>query len=227
MVVLYRGLLNEETPFYMRSLRVNELEDVLNIQREVIEALENKNTLSMLSKEEFLYILSGSGSLIGVFVAEQLIAFRATLVPEIDDEHLGYDIGLETSALSTVLYQEISCVSLRYRGHGLQRLMADVLMEQLQTRDFTYVCATVAPFNIPSLKDKFSQQMEVAALKKKYGGKLRYVFVKHLREERKLYEVEQLIPMSDTFHQQKVLSDGWRGTSMVESTNGWLLRYEK
>ena len=40
---------------------------------------------------------------------------------------------------------------------------------------YDYVCCTVAPFNIPSLKDKFSQGMEIAALKEKYGGSMRYV----------------------------------------------------
>ncbi len=34
------------------------------------------------------------GYLIGAFVENQLIAFRAVVVPEIDEEHLGYDLGL-------------------------------------------------------------------------------------------------------------------------------------
>ena len=38
-------------------------------------------------------------------------------------------------------------------------------MERLKKDDYKYVCATVAPFNIPSLKDKFAQQMEIAAMK--------------------------------------------------------------
>lgn len=227
MDVLYRGVLKEETPFYMRELSLDDLTDVLDVQHEVVNALESSNTLATLSEEEFQYILSGNGSLIGVFADDRLIAFRATLVPEINDDHLGYDIGLRDSELSTVIYQEISSVSPLYRGDGLQRLMASVLMEQLQKGDHAYVCATVAPFNIASLKDKFSQQMEIAALKEKYGGKLRYVFVKDLRENQKVYEAERFIPMEDTATQQKVIADGWRGTLMVENSGGWIVRYEK
>ena len=50
-------------------------------------------------------------------------------------------------------------------------------MDELQKEDskYDYVCCTVAPFNIPSLKDKFAQGMAIAALKEKYGGSLRYV----------------------------------------------------
>lgn len=229
MDILYTGLLNEATPFYMRELGEGDLQDALRIQREVAEALEDKDVLSALSAEELLFIMRGGGILIGVFIEDVLVALRATLVPEIDAEHLGYDIGLETSDLKTVLYQEVSCVSLDYRGHGLQKLMAKVLMEQVEASDYTYVCATVAPFNIPSLKDKFSQEMEVKALKKKYGGKLRYVFAKDLHDQvvEKVYKVEQLIPMADIALQQKFLSDGWRGIKLVEQSGEWFVRYVK
>ena len=175
MDVLQSGLLNEETPFYIRSLTVNELQDVLHLQSVVVAALEDKSKLATLPEEAFTFILSGNGSLIGVFVDERLVAFRATLVPEVDDEHLGFDIGLDAHELSSVIYEEISIVSPAFRGYGLQQIMGQVISEHLQKSDFTYVLATVAPFNIPSLKDKFSQQMEIAALKEKYGGKLRYV----------------------------------------------------
>jgi len=224
---LIRGLLKNDTPYTIRILHLDDLDEVLSIQEEVVAVLENESVLATLSIEEFQYILSGNGMLIGVFVDESLIAFRATLVPGEDEEHLGLDIGLDSSELSQVIYQEISSVSPKYRGHGLQQVMAKVLMSQLMESDFTYVCATVAPFNIPSLKDKFSQRMEVAAMKEKYGGKLRYVFVKNLKENGKVYEDELLIPMNDTAKQQKALLDGWRGTNLIEDSNGWSISYEK
>ena len=49
-------------------------------------------------------------------------------------------------------------------------------MDELQKKmENTTMFRTVAPFNIPSLKDKFAQGMEVAALKEKYSGSMRYV----------------------------------------------------
>lgn len=229
METLYKGLLMHAVPFYIRKLEEDDLSAAMSLQQEVAEALEDQDVLAALSEEELLFIMRGGGMIIGVFVGDQLIALRATLVPEIDDEHLGYDIGLNTAQLATVLYQEVSCVSIDYRGHGLQKLMAKVLMEQVQESDYTYVCATVAPFNIPSLKDKFTQQLEVKALKKKYGGKLRYVFAKKINELNKkiTYESEQLIPMSNIALQQELLADGWNGTGMTERADEWLVRYEK
>jgi hypothetical protein len=36
---------------------------------------------------------------------------------------------------------------------------------QKEDGKYDYVCCTIAPFNIPSLKDKFAQGIEIAALK--------------------------------------------------------------
>lgn len=227
MDILYSGLLKEGHPFYIRRLHLEDLDAILHVQKEVLHVLDNPSSLSSLSKKEYEYILAGGGKMVGVFADGWLVAFRALLVPGADEEHLGSDVGLDPNELESVIYQEISNVSPRYRGHRLQKIMAEVLMEQLKKEDYKYVCATVAPFNIASLKDKFAQQMEIAALKKKYGGLLRYVFVKHLHKEGKEWEVEQFIPMQDTKSQQKLLEDGWRGTDISGSPDGWLVRYCK
>ena len=147
------------------------------MQRKVVAELADKTILHLLSEEEFRNILEGNGLMIGAFVEERLIAFRALLVPAIDEEHLGRDIGLADEDLGKVIYQEVSNVLAEYRGNKLQRTLAILIMQELTKLEsqFQYVCCTVAPINIPSLKDKFVQGMEVASLKEKYGGVLRYV----------------------------------------------------
>ena len=91
--------------------------------------------------------MADGGKIVGVFADERLVAFRALLVPGADEEHLGSDVGLDLTELGSVIYQEISTVSPRYRGYRLKKMMAD----------YRYVCGTVAPFNIACLKDKFSR----------------------------------------------------------------------
>lgn len=202
---------------------------LMTLQLEVVEALENKTILQPLDEDELSFILRGNGVMIGVFVEGKLIAFRALLQPEIDDEHLGYDIGLTTVAeLKKVLYQEISNVHPHYRGFGLQRTMADLIMQQMDLTKFTVVCATVMPGNIASLKDKFSQGMHVAALKYKYGGKLRYVFMKDfMREEQATWQEEAFVSMDDTETQQQLLKAGFVGRSMKQDEETWLVQYVK
>ena len=91
---------------------------------------------------------------------------------------------------------------------------------------YDYVCCTVAPFNIPSLKDKFAQGMAIAALKEKYGGSLRYVFVKKLRGDKESDWTDiQSILMSDASGQQALLSEGYLGYEMEKTADTFIVKF--
>jgi len=224
---IYEGAI-EDKPFQVHLLNQDHLHQIVSVQEDVYNALPDKDSLQPLSNEELLYILNGNGVMIGAFINEELIAFRALLIPIIDEEHLGYDIGLtEESDLKRVLYQEISNVHPNYRGFGLQKTLAKVIMQQVDPSAFNVVCATVMPYNIASLKDKFSQGMHVAALKYKYNGKLRYVFAKHLHTEIE-YEDEVISKaMSDVKGQQALVKNGYFGVSMRQVEHDWVVEYRK
>lgn len=229
MKVLYKGLLKQNNePFHVTLLTLENIEQILSLQNVVVEALEDKSRLQPLSLEEFQYILEGNGMMIGAFIENKLIAFRALLVPPIDEEHLGLDIGIPESELHHVIYQEISNVHPNSRGNGMQKILATVIMDELQKEDskYDYVCCTVAPFNIPSLKDKFAQGMEIAALKKKYGGSMRYVFVKELRGDKEGNWTDvKSVPMSDAGGQQALLSEGYRGYEMEKVDGDFVVKF--
>lgn len=216
------------TDYKVYILNKEYLGQIMKLQQDVILALNDQNTLQPLTEEEFAYILSGNGIMIGAFVHEVLIAFRALLFPQIDKEHLGYDIGLaEESDLKRILYQEISNVHPNYRGFGLQKRLSKVIMQQVDYTKFDYVCATVAPYNIASLKDKFSQGMYIKALKKKYGGKLRYVFMKSLHNENQYEEASYNIMMNKIEEQQELLKKGYVGVSIKKVDNNWIVEYRE
>ncbi|MGE6508760.1 GNAT family N-acetyltransferase [Bacillus cereus] len=229
MTVLYEGTLKQNNnPFHVTLLSLEHIEQILSLQNIVVEALEDKSRLQPLSQEEFQYILEGNGMMIGAFIENKLIAFRALLVPPIDDEHLGLDIGLSESELHRVIYQEISNVHPNCRRNGMQKILANVIMDELQKEDskYDYVCCTVAPFNIPSLKDKFAQGMAIAALKEKYGGSLRYVFVKKLRGDKESDWTDiQSILMSDASGQQALLSEGYLGYEMEKTADTFIVKF--
>ncbi|PEY42352.1 N-acetyltransferase [Bacillus cereus] len=231
MNILYEGTLKQnEQRFQVTKLSLDHIEQILSLQDVIIKALENKSSLQPLSLEEFQYILEGNGMMVGAFIENELIAFRALLVPPIDKEHLGLDIGLPESELHRVIYQEISNVHPKCRGNGMQKILAAVVMEELQQTDskFDYVCCTVAPFNIPSLKDKFAQGMEIAVLKEKYGGSMRYVFVKELHgNTKKSGTGVKSVPMSDIAGQQFLLAKGYRGFEMEQRDEEYFVWFEK
>ncbi|MGG0655671.1 GNAT family N-acetyltransferase [Rummeliibacillus pycnus] len=226
MTTIAQGILSE-TPYKVKVLSHEQLPQIEKLQDEVIAALPDKKTLQPLSKEEISYILNDHGFMIGVYVEDELIAFRALLEPIIDDEHLGRDCGIAEEELPRVLYQEISNVSPRYRGYGLQKKMAQIIMGQIDLSRFNYICATVKPLNIPSLKDKFSQGLLIAGLKEKYGNKLRYIFFKKLKFEEPSFTEARALKMSDTTGQQQLLKEGFLGTDMFEQDGQWFVTYRK
>ena len=214
------------TRYMVRRLTIADIAQIEAVQKDVVAALEDKAILQPLDRGELENIVGGNGVMLGAFVGEQLIAFRALLDPLDDDEHLGRDGGLTEAQLSKVIYQEVSNVHPSYRGYGLQKTLASLIMNEVDTSRYHYVCATVMPFNIASLKDKFAQGLKIVALKLKYGGKLRYVFMKDLIGEKIQYTVAVEVAMSDTEKQQQLLCDGYVGTSM-RLADEWVVRYEK
>jgi len=211
------------------QLTVGHLDEIQILQKKVITSLATGAFLQPLMQEEFLAILQGKGMMIGAYYGDQLIAFRAMLEPEVDEEgHLGLDAGVSKAELSTVIYSEISNVDPDFRGNNLQVLLGEILMQEIDTEKFRYVCTTVAPFNIASLKDKFAHGMEIVALKVKYSDLLRYILVKDLLQTLQEKAIDSCeIPMADTAQQQSYLEDGWRGTAMIQVDDQWVVRFEK
>jgi len=226
-----QGLLKQKNSMYqVRRLVLDDIPALLLLQKLALEELDNSDTLQPLDQSEFEYILKGNGLIIGAFADEQLIAFRALFVPPIDDEkHLGLALGLENK-LDEIIYQEISVVHPFYRGNQLQQKLATLIMKELtiETHSFTYVCATVAPHNIPSLKDKFKQNMMIGALIDIYGGKLRYVFYKKINKSDDCkWKLEKTVPTFEVSRQKQLLNDSWVGVQLVETGDTIAIKYVK
>lgn len=221
----WKGKLGEKE-YIVRKLKPDHMDSILRLQHIVLQTMENDNFLSPLTKEEYEYSIAHN-LMIGAFVDNKLIAFRALALPPMDDDHLGIDIGLSSEKLGKVVYQEITNVHPDYRGFGMQKKLGVIIMEILDASTYTHVCATVAPFNIPSLKDKLSQGMVIGSLKKKYGGMLRYVFYKKIHVNRASGEKLLEIPMDAIEKQQQVIADGWIGTAIFQKENKWYVNYEE
>ena len=201
----------------------------MNLQNNVYQKLIDKSKLERLSEDEFTFILSENGLMIGVYVEGKLIAVRALLDPTDDPYHLGLAIGLEEKDLDKVIYQEISFVHPDYQGNSLQKIMGDLIMKELSKKEhpYMYVCATVAPDNIPSLKDKFAQQMEIKTLVKIYGEKQRYVFAKELRDTGSNKEVvkEVKVNLANVNEAKQYLDLNWVGTLLEQQANEFFIKF--
>ncbi|API91200.1 hypothetical protein J32TS6_26550 [Virgibacillus pantothenticus] len=221
---------SKEQPFYVRFLNKPDIFEILHLQNMVRQSLEVADFLQPLTVQEYEHILNGNGSMIGVFVDDRLIAFRAMLFPEMNDtEHLGIDLGLNELHRQKMLYSEISNVHPDFRGNRLQTYMGKLLFAQIDQQSFQYVATTVAPFNIASLKDKLALDMEIHALKEKYNGKLRYILFRdlHTIKNGKSYTDKQEVNMNDIARQQQLLQHGYQGNSISQTNDTYWVTYVK
>lgn len=211
----------------VRYLHDSDLTAIEAVQQAVVADVDKANRYEPLSTQEFMKLLSDQ-TIIGAFHKDALIAFRALLIPPLDDDHLGRDIGYPAEELARIIYQEVTNVHPSYRGYRVQQFLGRLLMEALtEDEKFDLVCATVAPFNIPSLKDKFALGLRIGGLKPKYGGKLRYIFMKELHTSWQPEGETTWLKMSDTDGQVELLKAGWYGTAMNRVDETWLVRYER
>lgn len=232
MTILFKGVLPlTGEPYQVEPLQLEHLLAILQLQDEVYTAMPVQSFLQTLSKEEYAVMLHGKGCIIGAFVQGQLIAIRALLIPEIDEHHLGRFVGLQDQELQRVIYQEISLVAPHYQGNRLQQQLAKLIMTKLsqEQHSFAYVCATVAPNNMASLKDKFAQQMRIQHIGPIYEDKIRYVFVRELPEAiTRVPLAEKLIEMSKTDEQQQLLANGnWTGTRLTKQDDTYYIVFQQ
>lgn len=222
-----RKVLKSGQEITIKTCTNDDLPAILALQKEVIETLTTTSFLQALSKEEFLHILSANGLMIGAFFEDELIAFRALLIPDVHEtDHLGEDAGIPKAAWSKVIYSEISNVSPSFRGNGLQKILGECIIEEIDREKFRYICATVAPFNIASLLDKFAHGLKIVAVKEKYEGLLRYILMRDFDAEENEAGQCQFVPMEDIVQQQKLLAAGWTGIRLEKRGSQWFVGYQ-
>lgn len=231
-MTVYQGVLrNNKQSYQVERLNLTDLDRILHLQSTVYKQLQDKSKLQQLTREEFNFILSGNGLMIGAVVNEELIAIRALLVPKKDPDHLGLAIGLSYDELDQVIYQEISFVHPDFQGNGLQQKLATLIMNELERDDhtFTHVCATVAPDNVPSLLDKFRQGMYIQALIRVYDGKLRYVFVKKIPSENAQYKTTETtkVLLKDTESSEELLDQEYVGVDLIKKEKEYKIEFKR
>lgn len=219
-------LLRNGEEVHVRTCTMTDLESLLHMQEKVILSLKETSFLQPLSTEEFTHLLNGHGFLLGAFWEGELIAFRGLLIPEVsEDDHLGREVGLSEVELKKVVYSEVSNVLPDFQGNGLQKILGKMMFNRIDQDTFRYVCATVAPFNIPSLIDKFAHQLQIVSLKEMYGGLLRFIFLRDFSTEEKAVLESKFIELGDKNKQQALLKEGWRGIQLKQIDGNWMVEY--
>lgn len=163
----------------LKELSISYLDKIMELQKIIIDGLENKELYADTKREEFEEYIKKNGKIIGcVTEDDELIAMGVYAKKGYDKSNYGYDIGLENEEVLMVGQIESTVVKEEYRGNRLQKTICKELEKIAVKQDTKILCATASPYNEFSVNTFKSLGYEIKRDKLKYGGLRRYVLVK-------------------------------------------------
>ncbi|MGV8145235.1 MAG: GNAT family N-acetyltransferase [Alkaliphilus sp.] len=210
------------------------LQEIIELQERVSEGLDNEE-IFVGDGREFIQnevLTQGKGVAMGVFVDGRLVAFRTITFPLADSVHnLGREIGLCGNELNKVAVLEATVVHADYRGNQLQKKMLKYSISLIKERGYRYICATVSPYNYPSLSSVMSFNLTIRDLQIRggiYGGRLRFLLVRDLREEiNKDYKKTISVFNAEIDKQSQLLKEGFIGFEISKKAEKYEIKYGK
>ena len=100
-------------------------------------------------------------------------------------------------------------------------------METVDKTTYRYICTTVSPYNIASIKDKLELGLSIRALNVKYETLTRYIMMKDLMQETIIEKEGVVVSMGATEEQQRLLNAGYIGTDIHLSDGDWHVTFQK
>lgn len=165
----------------LKELTISYLDKIMELQKIIIDGLENKELYADTEREEFEEYIKKNGKILGcVTEDDELIAMGVYAKKGYDKSNYGYDIGLDNEELLKVGQIESTVFKEEYRGNKLQKIICEELEKIAVKEDTKILCATASPYNEFSVNTFKSLGYEIKQDKLKYGGLRRYVLAKRV-----------------------------------------------
>ena len=163
-------------------LNLEHIDKIMELQKVVIEALDDKQLYAPSEKEEFAEYIRDIGKVVGVVEEEsnELIAMGVYGKLGLKENNYGHDLEIKGDKLLEVGQIESTVVAPDYRGNALQKKICSILEEISRENNDSLLCATVSPYNKYSLNSFLDLGYEIKKEKLKYGVLKRYVVAKQL-----------------------------------------------
>ena len=178
--------MRNDTDFRIEKADVDDHQIFADIIQAVWNGLDKKEWF-VADNGEYTYKMLYSGKGIGYKAMDEasgeIAGVFMVTIPGVSRENLGYDAGLGQEELVLVAHMDSIAILPGYRGHKLQRRLMQAGEEDLRKRGFRYLMCTVHPDNCYSRNNIISQGYGSVAVKEKYGGYVREIFLKRIGAE--------------------------------------------
>lgn len=219
----YRGKI-QVVPCTMSILKPAHAEDSICLHDRVAKGL-TRDIYVPSSADDIRRFLTSDGFTIGIWHHDKLVCAR-TVTTDGDwvNEQLN-EIGEPTDPLHSTALTGYMVVDKEFRGNNVQ-FLTYFLSETLISISKTRVVSTVAPKNVFSLQNIMRCGFHVSSLKKLYGGAVRYVTKKHLKESLPIWiNNHHTISIRNLEEQQRVLDLGNVGYKLINKTGGFAMLF--
>jgi hypothetical protein len=218
-----------QNPYVLRVLDKSDVPELMQLQSDLIAAMDKKDLYVPISEEEMLLLLEGDGEALGLFIENKMYAACSLLWKVEYQNNMARELNFSAEELTRVAQLELSLVDLDLRGHRLQYKMATILAERARQRQAPrYLFTTVSPFNYPSIETVTDMGLQIARLCKMYYGWDRYVVYRDFIDTVKLDTSNPVIVKNTSFaEQEELLNNGYRGFSQFRDKEGIKIMYAR
>lgn len=224
-----RGLVEPE-PYEMRFVREDELDEVYQLHRLVVDGLKHPHIFRPDSREFMAQHIERRGRTVGTFCGGRLAAYAAISFPDGDPDNLGRDLPLPDAELTHLADYDGSAVHPDFRGNRLQQRMTHIRHRYALAHDRYHILGTVSPLNPVSLSNFIGLGCRVKNLKTKYDGMQRFIIHLDLRDPTgaKLDQNTVVdVPLSQIDRHEVLLKQGFQGFRVVPGVVEAHLRYAR
>lgn len=167
----------------IRRASIEELPVAVDIVRQVHEKMEESAWFAAESFEVFERWMSEDNGLL--YLAEDADSGECggmffAILPGMDRENLGYDVGMDKAELEKVALMDTAAVLPQFRGLHLQYQMMQEAERDLRKAGYRFLMCTVHPDNRFSRQNVMDQGYRKILTKEKYGGYLRDIWMKEI-----------------------------------------------
>jgi hypothetical protein len=229
MAIWYTGEIRKKKTdiirnYHIVNLDITHLERILQLQEEIYQGIEDKETFVKSEREEFeKFFNENDGNVLGFCVEDEgLVGYR---INSFNQENINYYknlLNLDDSR--KMLYFDATIIRSDYRGNHLQRKAIRISLHYaMKNPDFRYAFSTVSPKNIPSMKSLLYNRVHIVKAKNIYGGKDRFIalYDRDSRVHRKRNRI--YVPVKDFKSVSEKLSEGYVGIHIKGTKDEYLL----
>ncbi|MBR0308737.1 MAG: GNAT family N-acetyltransferase [Mogibacterium sp.] len=155
-----------------------DIDKVMALQNEIVEALPDKDLYATFSREESLGQLEHDICIMAECNGE--VAGYSVMIPNDPDnpENYGKYFDYDREQLAKTVSMDLTMVSPKYRGNGIQRVFNKLRLGIATEMGASEALTTISPDNPFSYRNFLVLNFDIVDERELYGGKRRYILRK-------------------------------------------------